>query len=244
MLLRSFTVCALLAAAAPPVAGQPAPASVEIAVRHERRLADRPGTLVLTPTAIEFRATDSRWSRRWPYAELKQIAVRDDRTIAVGTYEDRSRLMLAADRTFVFRTTAAIDPALVQALVAHAGRALVTTVLPPLPPSPRFGVPARHEQRRRSAFGELRLYDDALVFAADQRAASRYWRLTDVEAVLPLDRFRLQVTTREDGLHPYTFVLPAEIPAGFYDALWTAVNRPRPLGAPDGDCGCGADEKP
>lgn len=244
MLLRSFTVCALLAAAATPLAAQPAPASGEIAVRHERRLTDRPGTLVLTPTTIEFRATDSRWSRRWPYAELKQIAVRDDRTIAIGTYEDRSRLALSSDRTFVFRTAVPIAPSLVQALVAHAGRALVTTVLPPLPPSPRFAATARHEQRRRSAFGELRLYDNALVFATDQRAASRYWRLTDVEAVLPLDRFRLQVTTREDGLRPYTFVLPAKIPAGFYDALWTAVNRPRSLGAPDGEGGCGTGEKP
>ncbi len=239
MMRRSLIVWALLAAAAPTLA-QPAPPAIEVAVRQQRVLADRPGTLVVSPTTIEFRTADPKHSRRWPYAELKQIAVRDDDTIAVSTYEDGSRLKLGADRTFVFRTSAAIEPSLVQSLVAHAGRALVTAVLPPLPAEAQFAAPARHEQRNGSAMGALRLYPDALVFSSDRRGGSRYWRLSDIEAVLPLDRFRLQVTAREDGLHPYTFVLPEEIPAAFYETLWAAVNRPLPLRAPAADCGCGA----
>lgn len=105
----------------------------------------------------------------------------------------------------------------------------MTAVLPELPGAPRFRVPVKHVRGRKGSHKELLLYPDALVFQSGQPGASRYWRFGDLASVLRLDRYRVEVTAYEGGggdVRPFLFQLKIDLPPGFYDALWSAVNTP------------------
>ena len=143
---------------------------------------------------------------------------------------------MGADRTFEFEVVKeAVTPALVTLLLANSPRPIFTTVLPALREPPRFRAPAKHAKGRHGTHGELQLYSDALVYQSSEPRASRYWRFGDLTSVLMLDRYRLDIVAYEGGVgetQSYLFQLKADLPPGFYDALWSALNAPPPLRTP------------
>ena len=51
-----------------------------------------------------------------------------------------------------------------------------------------------------------------------------------------MDRYRLELVTYEGGggdTRPFLFHLKTDLPPGFYDALWSALNAPPPPTSPE-----------
>ena len=88
-----------------------------------------------------------------------------------------------------------------------------------------------------SSRGALRFTEDTVQYDTTEKNDARTWWYANIKqlqvlsptriAVLPIDRFRLQVQPYE-GVSTRTFVfeLKRALPSEFYDALWTRVNPP------------------
>lgn len=200
----------------------------ELAVTQDRLFGDRTGTLVVSVDGIEYRTRDAGDARRWSYDAVKQVQILSPTRIRVLTYEDRGGLRLGADRTFDFtivRGTASSD--LVTFLLERITRPVVTAVMPQYGGESRYRIRVKHQRQGRGSEGTLLLYDRQLLYLTEQEEASRYWRFTDVESVLRLDRFRLQIAVYEGGgTRPFVFELKSDLPDGFYDLLWARVTPP------------------
>lgn len=200
----------------------------ELAVKRDRLFGDSGGTLVVTAEGIEYRTDDADDARRWPYDAVKQVQILSPTRIRVFTYEDRGRLRLGADRTFDFTVVSgAASSDLVTFLLERITRPVVTAVMPQYGGEPRYRIRVKHQRQGRGSEGTLLLYDRQLLYLTEQEEASRYWRFADIESVLRLDRFRLQIAVYEGGsTRPFMFELKSDLPDGFYDMLWARVNPP------------------
>src|SRR5262249_45293685 len=104
--------------------------SYEFAVEHEHTLRNCRGTLTITPEKIEYKTAHTADSRRWSYAELKQIKIESPARIELVGYEDQKR-MLGRDRIFKFKVLEGeIPPETSALLMEKAARPLVTSVSP------------------------------------------------------------------------------------------------------------------
>ena len=227
--ILSFAAFVALSWVAPAVAaGQP----LEFMVKKPHLLGASRGTLVFSDEGVEYKTTDSKDARRWGYDQVKQVQVQSPARVVIRTYEDRGWTRLWADRDVQFELEkGTVTPALVTFLLAKIPRPVVTAVLPELPGAPRFHVPVKHVRGRRGSDGELLLFQNALVYQSPQAGASRYWRFGDLASVLTLDRYRLEVIAYEGGggdTRSFLFQLKTDLPPGFYDALWAALNAPPP----------------
>ena len=213
--------------------------TLELAVKKPHIVGASHGTLVFSDQGVEYRTADKKDARRWIYEDIKQVQVLSPTRITVRTYEDQGWTKMWADRTFEFEIQkGAVTPALATFLLAKIPRPVVTAVLPALAATPRFRVPVKHVRGRRGSNGDLLLYSDALVYQSTQAGASRYWRFGDLASVLALDRYRLEVVAHEGGAgdtRSFLFQLKTDLPPGFYDALWSALNAPRAPDAGGGD---------
>lgn len=202
----------------------------ELSVKRDRLFGGSTGTLVFTAEGIEYRTTDTDDARRWAYDDVKQVQILSPTRVAVLTYEDRGRLRLGADRTFDFTVVQnAISSELVTFLLGRVERPIVTTVMPQYDGQPLFRVRVKHQRQGRGSEGTLLLYDRQLLYLTEREDDSRYWRFGDIDSVLRLDRFRLQVMVYEGGggdTRPFVFELKSDLPDGFYDTLWARVNPP------------------
>lgn len=199
-----------------------------LSVKRSHLVGSSAGTLRITTDGIEYDSAARHEARRWTYADIQQLLIQSPKQIVVLTYEDQGRLRLGADRRFDFEIrNGSVAPELVAFLLSRTGRAMVTAVLPPLPPTPLFQVPVKHQRHGRGSEGTLRMYDSSLVYITDRDGESRYWRFTDLFAVLSLDRYRYEVLAYEGGggdLRSFTFQLKADLPDAFARALWARVN--------------------
>lgn len=213
----AVTAAAALAADGPPF---------ELAVRLDRTFGSTPGTLTFGADRVEFEATGGNQVRSWRYEDLQQIQVRTARRIDLLTWEDQGRLKLGADRTYAFHLSAGEVPSeLVAFLLRRVERPLLIAVMPPACCHPGLQVAVKHERQGQGSEGVLAIEPGALIYRTPREGDSRYWRLADLESVLRLDRYRLQVMAREGGrLRPFVFQLKRELPEGFYEALWAEVN--------------------
>lgn len=201
-------------------------------MKRDRFLGSSRGTLVFDAEGLAYRTADKEDAGRWTYGDIKQVQILTPTRIAVLTYEDQGRLKFGADRTFqveVVKDT--VSPELVAFLLDRIAQPVVTAVMPPLPSTPPlYRVPVKYE-RRRGSEGTLLLREDSLVYLTETEGHARYWRLTDLFAVLRLDRYRLEVVAYEGGggdTRRFTFQIKTEVPEGFYDDLWARVNAPAP----------------
>lgn len=227
-----FRLNALIVAAALLLTGawaaQAAGPPFELAVKKGHFIGDSRGTLIFTTDGVEYRTTDKDDARKWAYEDVKQVQVLSPTRITIRTYEEQGWLKLRAERAFEFEVTreAAVRD-LVTFLLQRITRPVVTAVMPRVPGEPLFRVAVHHE--RRDSDGTLNLYSERLVYLTERDDDARFWRFGDIYAVLQLDRYRLQVIAYEGGggkTRTFTFDLKADLPPGFYDTLWTAVNPP------------------
>jgi hypothetical protein len=211
----------------------------ELSVKRDQFFGGSAGTLVFTADGIEYLTTDTHDARRWTYDDVKQVQILSPTRVAVLTYEDRGMLRLGADRTFDFEVVkSAVSSELVTFLLRRVERPIVTAVMPQYGGEPLFRVHVKHQRDHRGSEGTLVMYDRQLLYLTEQEQDSRYWRFSDIESVLRLDRFRLQVTVFEGGsgdTRTFMFELKSDLPEGFYDALWARVNPPGLDIAPHGD---------
>lgn len=207
-----------------------------LSVKRSHFIGSSSGTLRITTDGIQYDTAAKDEARRWAYPDIKQLQIQSPTRVVVLTYEDQGRLKLGADRSFDFEVRdGSVSPDLVAFLLSHTDRPIVTAVVPPRPNSPLFRVPVKHERQGRGSEGTLLMYDDALIYATERATEARYWRFKDLFAVLPLDRYRLQVLAHEGGggdLRPFTFQVKSELPDAFARALWDRVNPPAPARRP------------
>ena len=233
--LAICTLCAAFAIGSAGVAGADG-AQFSLTVKRPHMLGSSSGTLRITSLGIEFDTTDKANARRWTYADIKQLQILSPERIDVLTYEDQGWLKGGADRRFNFELReGAVSPEIVAFVLAHTERPVLTAVLPPLSKTPLFRLLVKHERHGRGSEGVLLMYDDALVYGTEGTRDTRYWRFTDIFAVLPLDRERLQVLAYEGGageLRPFTFQLKSAMPEEFARNLWARVNPPLPFADP------------
>lgn len=228
LLLILTTVVAALAVAVQPAAADGPP--FELAVKRAQRFGGSAGALRFSSDGFEYRTRDRDEARRWPYDDVKQVQILSPTRIRVLTYEHGGRLRLGADRTFDFTVVrGGISSELVGFLLDRIDRPVVTAVMPQYAGEPLYRLRVRHQRQRRGSEGTLLLFDRQLVYLTEQDEASRFWRFADLESVLRLDRFRLQISAYEGGsgrTRPFVFELKADLPEGFYDAVWARVNPP------------------
>jgi len=202
----------------------------DLSVKRDRFFGSSTGTLVFAADGIEYRTTDTDDARRWAYDEVKQVQVLSPTRVKVLTYEDRGRLRFGADRTFDFTVLqGAASSELVTFLLERIARPVVTAVMPTYGGEPLFRVRVKHQRQGRGSEGALVLHDGRLLYLTEREEESRYWRFGDIDSVLRLDRFRLQVAAYEGGsgdTRTFVFELKSDLPDGFYDTLWARVNPP------------------
>lgn len=213
-----------------PVAAQPAP----IEVREDATFGGHPGTLRVGEDGVAFDAADAKRSRRWTVDEVRQVRIESARRIVVETYRSRGWRGFGHSQTYEYRTTAPVTPAWVAAVLSSITRPVVTSVIPPQTAPAQFIVDVNHEGTDTG--GRLALYAEGLAFETTRDGFARFWRFTDLDAVLLQDRYRLQIAVYEgarEHVRPFLFTLKKDLPPGFYEELWRAVNG-RSAAAPRG----------
>jgi len=213
------------------------PGAFTLAVRTGGPFSGSRGTLTFDADGVSYHTDRQDRQRSWRYPDLQQLQIVGPTRVTLLTYEDQGGLRFGADRAYTFEVTGApISGDNVAYLLERLSRPVVTAVLPASDSVPRHAVPVKHAQRRGSN-GILTLRDDALVYATEAEGQSRFWRWTDIFAVLQIDRFRLEVVAYEGGggdTRRYTFDLKRELPDGFYTTLWSRLNAPAPWVASTG----------
>lgn len=204
-----------------PATAQPAP----IEVREDTAFGGHPGTLRVGDDGVTFEARDPKRSRRWTVDEVRQLRVESSRRIVVETYQSRGWRRLGHSRTYEYRTTTPVEPEWVAYVLSRITRSVVTSVVPPRRAPAQLTADVHHEGTDTG--GRLALYSDGLAFETPRNGFARFWRFADLDAVLLQDRYRLQVTVYEgprEHVRPFLFTLKHDLPPGFYEQLWRAVN--------------------
>lgn len=200
----------------------------ELLVKKDHLIGSSQGTLVFTPTGLEYRTSDSNDARLWSYADVKQLQVLSPTKVRVLTYEDQGGLRFGADRTFEFEVLdGTVSAALIEFLLDHVDRPFVTAVLPTANTEPSHDVQVKHLKGRGGSHGNLQLYRDRLVFATDQAGQSRAWRFHDLYLILRVDSYKLKVLAYEGGggaTRTFTFELKEELPESFIETVWWRIH--------------------
>ena len=217
--LSSLLISAVLCCGQPPPTGTP-----ELSVKG----AGSRGTLVVTSTGLEFQAAKADKSRRWIYAELREIRIEGPRRLVLDAYETHSRWRFGRAKRVTFAVTSgAITGDVVSAILARSSRAVMTAVQPAGLPDPTTVIPASHRRFGTATQGSLEL-SAAGLFYRSTPADSRYWRFGDLQSVARISPSEVLVTAYEgDRLQPYTFELKGPLPQDAFDALWQHINPPQ-----------------
>ncbi|MBI2828878.1 MAG: trypsin-like peptidase domain-containing protein, partial [Acidobacteria bacterium] len=225
-IIITAAVMALASASWAGAAGPP----FELTVKKDQFVGSSQGMLRFTEDSVQYDTTETKDRRTWVYGDIKQLQVLSPTRIAVLTYEDQGRLKVGADRTFTFDVVGgSVSPELVAFLLSRIEHPLVTAVMPPGAGPVLFRVPVKHQRSGRGSEGTLVMYENHLAYLTERETDARFWRFSDIFAVLPLDRFRLQVQAYEGGsgnTRTFVFELKSALPSQFYDALWARVNPP------------------
>lgn len=200
-----------------------------IEVREDTVISRDRGTLRVGADGVSFDANDPDHSRHWTFAEVRQLRIESSRRVVVETYQSRGWRGLGHSQTYHYRTIAPVPPEWVADVLSRITRSVVTSVIPPATAPAHFTVDVNHEGTDTG--GRLALYAEGLAFETPRDGFARFWRFTDLDAVLLQDRYRLQVAVYEgsrEHVRPFLFTLKHDLPPGFYDHLWQQLNkRPR-----------------
>ena len=205
----------------------------ELQVKQDRLLRGTRGTLVFTNDGVTFR-TKGATDRVWTYPDLRQIQILSPTRVALLTYAESGPLTFRRDERLEFDVTQGqVSPDLVAHLFTHAGKAVVTAVVPPALCCSQGDVRAAWRRRGNDAQGVLSLYADAVVFRSDRPDDTRVWRYGDMVSWLQIDPARVEVVALEGGggsTRRFVFELKEPLPAGFYERVWNRLNQPEPQG--------------
>jgi hypothetical protein len=228
----------------------PAPASALFTyqVAHDHRIGRNTGELLITADGFEYRGTghdEARHSQTWRDEDLKRIELKP-REVRLTAYEAArypllpkqvpkskggKELRLGSEREHVFQLTEGEStPEVVSLLLARFPRPLASSVLPAESTASGallFEIPVFHRQRQGGASGNLRVFEQYVLFAAEKAEASRFWRYQDLRDIGRLGRYGFELATYEKQLaadgKSYIFDLKRPLAEAEYDKLWARV---------------------
>ena len=151
--------------------------------RGKKGIRQPPGTLRIGDDGVVFDTTDPKHRRVWHLDDVRQFRVESSRRLVIETFRSRGWKGAGRSRTYEYATGTDIPDALVAFLLARVTRPVVTAVLPQRRTTPAPLAVAVHHEGTDTA-GTLALYDDGLAFEADRDGFARYWRFSDLDAVL------------------------------------------------------------
>ncbi|MDQ2675747.1 MAG: hypothetical protein M3Y34_02975 [Actinomycetota bacterium] len=231
---RAFLVAAaaacVLALAGTAAAEGPAAPVYTFAVREDRLLGDRDGTLTLSVDKVEYRSEDGEHGGAWAYRDIQRFEVLSKTRVRITTYEDTK--LLGRDRSITLDLTGdELAAEVSDFLRARLPRPFVTWFTDRERPA-LAELAVKHNHRFGGCQGTLAIYDDRLVFASDDGHGSRTWVWTDLRGVSRPGPYRLELSTYERELgssRAFTFELKEGLADAVYDAIWQRVYRPAPL---------------
>jgi len=198
----------------------------ELAVAKDKAVGATPGMLRFDADTITFAPAKGGATESWRYDDLNQIQLRSSRRVELLMFDRKSWLTFKGLRRVSFDVRrGTISPALSRFLAGRVDRPLVVAVVPESCCPALAEIPVHHDG---GSDGRLVLRADALVFETTRDGEARYWRFTDIENVLRLDRFRILVTVREGAAtRPFVFDAKTAPPPDFYDRVWAHINDRR-----------------
>ncbi|MBS1806629.1 MAG: hypothetical protein JST84_00385 [Acidobacteria bacterium] len=216
-------------------------------VAHDHAVSTGKGELRITDTGIEFKGEDkeeARHSRAWRDEDIKRLAI-SRHELRVTVYEaaplpiiprkapftDGKAIRTGTEHDYVFRLREGeITPEVVQQLLTRFHRPIETGVLPGNETEAGrllFEIPVFHRQRAGGKSGWLRVYEQYVVFNADDTGGARFWRYADIRDIGQLGRYQFELATWEGQLgvdgKSYVFDLKRPMTEAEYDSLWKKV---------------------
>jgi len=89
---------------------------------------------------------------------------------------------------------------------------------------PLYVLPARHRHRWGGCNGELRIYEDRVIYESfEDKENSRLWRWSDIQSFGRSGRYKFEIATFEPqfgGEKTFNFDLKEEMTDEAYDFVW------------------------
>lgn len=208
-------------------------------VKHDHLRKSCVGELVINNAGVEYLTDHEPHKRSWPFKDIRLLKLISAAKIEILTYQQRrltpslnEPFKLGSDESFKFELLEGeISPDLSEFLLERIKRPVVTTfvrqageVNPPL-----YAVPARHRHRWGGCNGELRVYDDKLIYESfEDKENSRLWRWSDIQGFGRSGRYKFDIVTFEPqfgGEKTFNFDLKEEITDEAYDFVWKKFYR-------------------
>ena len=196
-------------------------AEYELQVKQDFRLLMRgtAGTLVFTDDGVAFKPTGGE-QEAWTYLDLRQIQILSPTRVALLTYGEAGATRFWRDERLEFVVTQGqVSPDLVAQLFAHAGKTVVTAVVPPGLCCSEGDVHTAWRRSGADAQGVLSVYASAVVFRGARPEDTRVWRAGDL-VVLRVDPARLEIVALEGGggnTRRFLFELKEQLPKDLYE---------------------------
>lgn len=203
-------------------------------VKHDHLRKSCEGELVVNNTGVEYLTDHEPHKRSWPFKEIRILKLISATKIEILTYQQRrltpslnESFKFGSDESFKFELLEGeISPDLSEFLLARIKRPVMTTFVrqagkenPPL-----YVLPARHRHRWGGCNGELRIYEDRVIYESfDDKENSRLWRWSDVQGFGRSGRYKLDIITFEPqfgGEKTFNFDLKEEMTDETYDFFW------------------------
>ncbi len=244
-LLAAMVTLAAMAGAAEDSAKGAAPVAV-YRVAHDHAIGEGKGELRITESGIEFTGEgkeETRHNCNWRDDDIKRLELKRNE-LRVVVYEatripiiprkapftDGKTIRSGTEHDYVFRLREGeITPEIVSTLLARFNRPVATSVIPNYEEAgrPLFEIPVFYRHRAGGRSGVLRVYEQHVVFAAEDTDDSQFWRYTDIRDIGSLGRYRFEIATYEgqfgvDG-KSYIFDLKRPMTEAEYEKLWTKV---------------------
>jgi hypothetical protein len=225
------------AAAQNPATKNNRPGLATYQVAHDHALGTGEGELRITDTGIEFKGEgkdEDRHSRTWRDDDIKRFELKQNE-LRIVVYEasripliprkapftDGKTIPSGTERAYVFKLCEGeITPEVVRVLLARFNRPVATSVIPQEEAADKllFEIPVFHRHRAGGRSGVLRVYEQHVVFTAEDTSDSRFWRYADIRDIGNLGRYQFGV----DG-KSYVFDLKRPLTEAEYESLWKKV---------------------
>ena len=200
-------------------------------MKHDHGLRSCRGELVFRDDGVEYLTSHKEDARTWNYIDIQQLGLRNDKKIAVVTYEDR-KLQFGKDKIFNFELTEGSIPApLASALQTRLTRPLVSAVIPEIPAA-RYQLPVKHQHALGGCQGSLEVGEHEVVYKTSHSSDSRIWRYEDLSSIGSTGPFQLRLSSMERTGGEYgaeknfIFDLKRRLDPEVYDFLWKRINLP------------------
>ena len=175
------------------------------------------GTLILDKAGIEFHSHDQRFSRRWPYAEVKTVDI-GPRRLIITDYENRGHHM-PGDRRFRFDLSHPAPPTVAAQLAELVGKPVINS--DPSSQGEDFAtIPARHRTLTGGTNGTLRFSEEGIAYVTIRGKGGQNWRWADIQTLSNPDPYHFTVGGYRET---FNFELKQPMSEALFDRLWDFV---------------------